>query len=151
LAPSIHRSEWRSRAAVRAGAGNGCEAMNPSLSVWRQVFLEDPVFLVFNLGLIVLVVVLAWVVRRRYARFYRIQRESLDHRKSADAQALARQESFEQLVARHYDAINSHNARLIATSEQAMRLNADMLAQIASVNATLNRIAERLDRPAGQA
>jgi hypothetical protein len=142
-----------------AAADIWTQAMNePSLlqaqaldySVW-QVFLADPTFLALNVGTIVLVVALVWVVRRRYARFYKIQRESLDHRKSTDAQVMAQQQSFEQLVARHYDATNAHNQRLLAKAEEALALNADTLAQIASMNRTLTRIAERLDQAGGTA
>jgi methyl-accepting chemotaxis protein len=141
----------------------------PDLSPWQAIF-GDPVFLVFNLVTIAIVVTLVWTVRRRYARFYGIQREALDHRKEADAQTLARGQSTEEMIARQYDMTNAHNERVLAHSqsteqliarqyetvnafnreiaaraEEALRLSNETLAQINTVNQSLARIANRLD------
>src|ERR1700730_3857013 len=77
-------------------------------SVW-QFFLEEPSFLVVNFVALAVIVTALWFVRRRYARFLKIQQESLDHRKIADAQVLAQNQSFEQLIARQHNATNAHN------------------------------------------
>jgi len=71
----------------------------PDISPWQIIF-QDPVFLVTNLLAVGILVTVVWTVRRRYARFYRIQREALDHRKEADAQSLARSQSTEEIIFR---------------------------------------------------
>jgi type IV secretory pathway component VirB8 len=88
-------------------------------------------------------------VRRRYARFYRIQREAMDHRKEADAQSLARSQSTEEVIARQYGVINAHNAQIAARAEEALRISNETLAQINTMNESLARIANRLDSMAG--
>jgi hypothetical protein len=58
-----------------------------------QFFLEEPSFLLVNSVAVAVIMTALWFVRRRYARFLKIQQESLDHRKTADAQALAQNQS----------------------------------------------------------
>jgi hypothetical protein len=120
----------------------------PDISPW-QIFFEDPVFLVFNLLAVGILVTVVWTVRRRYARVYRIQREALDHRKEADAQSLARSQSTEEVIARQYGVINAHNAQIAARAEEALRISNETLAQINTMNQSLARIANRLDSMAG--
>jgi hypothetical protein len=122
----------------------------PDLSLW-DVFLGDPTFVVVNLVVLGVLVLFLWTVRRRYAKFFTIQREALDHRKSADAQALAQNQSTNQLIAQQYGAINAHNAQIAAQAETALRISSETLAQINTMNQSLARIAERLDRMAGEA
>jgi methyl-accepting chemotaxis protein len=145
----------------------------PEPSVW-QMFLADTSFLVMNLIVLAGLVAVALIVRTRYARFFRLQREALEHRKAADARALARGESTEQLIARQYGVINAHNAQLltrtesteqmiarqyeavnafnqqiVARAEDALRISTETLAQINTMNQSLVRIADRLERLAG--
>jgi methyl-accepting chemotaxis protein len=145
----------------------------PDVSSW-QIFLADPSFLVMNLVVIVVFAIVVLTIRNRYARFYRLQREALEHRKSADARVLARGESTEQLIERQYGVINTHNAQLlartegteqmiarqyeavnafnqqiVARAEDALRISTETLAQINTMNQSLARIADRLDRLAG--
>lgn len=145
----------------------------PDISPW-QIFFQDPVFLVTNLLAIAILLAVVWTMRRRYARFYRIQREALDHRKQTDAQSLARSEnteemiarqygvinahneqvlahsqSTEQLIARQYEAVNAFNQQLIARAEEAVRISTETLAQINTMNQSLARIANRLDSMSG--
>src|SRR5438105_3175409 len=87
-------------------------------AVW-QVMLGDPTFLALNIGAILLVCILVWIARTRYARFYRLQREAIDHRKRADAQVLAHNESFEQLISQQYGTVNAHNQQLLAKADEA--------------------------------
>jgi hypothetical protein len=147
----------------------------PDVSFW-QFFIGDPAFLAMNLVVIAVFAIVIITIRRRYARFYKIQREALDHRKSADAQSLARSQSTEDIISRQYGVINAHNAQLLAQSqsteqliarqyevinafnqqivaraEEALRISAETLAQINTMNQSLARIAELLDRPAGPA
>jgi hypothetical protein len=116
----------------------------PMPSLW-DVFFVDPSFLIMNLVLVAVLIVVIWVVRSRYARFFRLQREALDHRKTADAQMLNQNQSFEQLIARQHGFTNAHNQELVTKAEEALRLNAETLAQITAMNRTLTRIAERLE------
>jgi hypothetical protein len=120
----------------------------PDISPW-QIFFQDPVFLVMNLLVIGILVTVVWTVRRRYARFYRIQREALDHRKEADAQSLARSQSTEEIISRQYGVINAHNAQVAARAEEALRLSNETLAQVSAMNQSLLRIANRLDSMTG--
>jgi type IV secretory pathway component VirB8 len=113
-------------------------------SPW-QVLFGDPTFLVLNALTFGIVIAVLLTVRRRYARFYRIQREALDHRKTADAQSLARGQSTEELIARQYGVINAHNAQIAARAEEALRISSETLAQINTMNQSLARIASRLD------
>ena len=122
----------------------------PDISPW-QLFVADPSFIVMSLVPLAILVVFIWTVRRRYARFFNIQREALDHRKSADAQALARGESTEQLIARQYGTVNAHNAQMLARAEEALRISGQTLAQIDAMNQSIARIAARLDHLAGPA
>jgi len=117
-------------------------------SPW-QVVLGDPSFLLINLGVILLVGMLLWLARRRYGRFYSLQQAAFDHRKSADAQSLAQQQTYERLISQQYGITNSYNAQVVAKAEEALRINADTLVQIVAMNRTLTRIAERLDQQAG--
>ena len=120
----------------------------PDVSFW-QVLLDNPSFLVMDLVPVVILVAVLLVVRRRYARFFGIQREALDHRKAADAQALAQSQSTEQVIARQYGAVNAHNQQVAARAEEALRISNETLAQINAMNQTLARIADRLDRVTG--
>jgi hypothetical protein len=122
----------------------------PEISLW-QIFLADPSFVVMSLVPIAILVTVALIIRRRYARFFNIQREALDHRKAADAEALARSESTNQLIARQYEVVNIHNAQILARAEEAQRISSETLAQIKTVNQSLARIADRLDRLANPA
>jgi hypothetical protein len=145
------RRHRRSAIMIGIGAAQAQElGPLPDLSIW-QVFAADPTFLVLNLVVLATFVVVMLVVRRRYARFYKIQRESLDHRKTADAQALAQNQSVEQLIARQYGVTNAHNRQALERAEEAMRISAETLAQITSMNQSLTRIAERLEHIAGPA
>src|SRR5207248_1200752 len=98
----------------------------PDLSIW-QVFAGDPTFVVLNLLALATIVIIMVVVRRRYARFFRIQREALDHRKTADAQALAQNQSIEQLIARQYGVTNAHNLQALEWAGEAMRISTETL------------------------
>jgi hypothetical protein len=147
----------------------------PDPSVW-QIFLADPSFLVMNLIVFAVLLTVALIVRNRYARFFRLQREALEHRKAADARALARGESTEELIARQYGVVNSHNAQLlartenteqmiarqyeavnafnqqiVARAEDALRISTETLAGINTMNRSLARIADRLERLVGPA
>jgi hypothetical protein len=122
----------------------------PDISLWQIIF-ADPSFAVMSLVPTAILVILLLVVRRRYARFFGIQREALDHRKAADAQALAQSQSTEQVIARQYSAVNAHNQQIAARAEEALRISSETLAQINTMNQTLTRIADRLDRVTGPA
>jgi hypothetical protein len=122
----------------------------PDLSLW-QVILGDPSFVAVNLVAFAILVTVLLIIRRRYARFFRIQRESLDHRKTADAQALAQSESTAQLIAQQYGVINAHNQQIAARTEEALRISSETLAEINAMNQSLARIADRLDRISGPA
>jgi hypothetical protein len=122
----------------------------PDISFW-QIMFADPSFAVMSLIPIAILVTVLLVVRRRYARFFGIQREALDHRKAADAQQLAQGQSTEQLIARQYGVVNAHNQQIAARAEEALRISGETLAQINTMNQTLARIADRLDRAAGPA
>lgn len=122
----------------------------PDISFWQIVF-ADPSFAMMSLVPIAILVTVLLVVRRRYARFFGIQREALDHRKAADAQQLAQNQSTEQLIARQYGVVNAHNQQIAARTEEALRISGETLAQINTMNQTLARIADRLDRVAGPA
>jgi type IV secretory pathway component VirB8 len=104
-----------------------------------------------NLVAIAILATVLLILRRRYARFFRIQREALDHRKAADAQALAQSQSTEQLIARQYGVINTHNQQVAARTEEALRISSETLAEIRTMNQNLARIAERLDGITGPA
>jgi hypothetical protein len=122
----------------------------PDISFWQIMFV-DPSFAIMSLVPIAILVIFLLVVRRRYARFFGIQREALDHRKAADAQALAQSQSTEQVIARQYGAVNAHNQQVAARAEEALRISSETLAQINAMNQTLARIADRLDRVTGPA
>jgi ABC-type multidrug transport system fused ATPase/permease subunit len=122
----------------------------PDVSMW-QVFTADPTFAIFSLVPVAVIVVLVLVVRHRYARFFKIQREALDHRKTADAEVLAQNRSVEDTIARQYATVNAHNEQVLARSEETARVLGQMLTQITTVNASLIHIAERLDRITGPA
>jgi hypothetical protein len=122
----------------------------PDLSLW-QLFVGDPIFVGINLVAIAILATVLLIVRRRYARFFRIQREALDHRKAADSQALAQSQSTEQLIARQYGVINTHNQQIAARTEEALRISSETLAEIRTMNQNLARIADRLDGITGSA
>jgi hypothetical protein len=122
----------------------------PDPSIW-QIFAADPAFLALNLVVLAMVVIIVLIVRRRYARFFKIQHEALDHRKVADAQALAQNRSLEELMVRQYGVTNMHNQQAMARAEEAVRISAEALAQITTLNQSLTRIADRLDRIVGPA
>jgi predicted RNA-binding protein with PIN domain len=46
---------------------------------------------------------------------------------------------------------NAHNQQAVAQGEEALRISAQTLAQITTVNQSIARIADRLDRIAGPA
>ena len=126
-------------------------------ALW-QYLLADHSFIAVNVTALVFCFFLVFVVRYRYGRFYKLQREAIDHqreaidhRKSADARVLAQSQSFEQIVSQQYGITNAHNQQALAKAEEALRLNADTLAQITAMNRTLARIAERLEQAGGPA
>ncbi len=45
----------------------------------------------------------------------------------------------------------AHNEQVLAKAEEALRLNAETLAQITAMNRTLARLAERLEQAGGSA
>jgi predicted phage-related endonuclease len=96
-------------------------------------------------------IAVALIIRRRYARFFKIQREALDHRKVADAQVLAQNQSIEQVIARQYGVVNAHNQVALSRAEEALRISTDILAQITTMNQSIARIADRLDNAGGPA
>ena len=122
----------------------------PDISFW-DILLVDPSFVVMSLVPVALLVVFLLVVRRRYARFFGIQREALDHRKAADAQALSQSQSTQQLIAQQYSVVNAHYQQFAARSDEALRMSSETLTQINTMNQTLARIADRLDRATGPA
>ncbi len=122
----------------------------PTPSLW-DVFVAEPSFLLINFFVLMIFVLLAWFVRRRYAKFFNLQREALQHRKTTDAQALAHNQSVEQLIARQYGVINAHNQQTLARAEEALRISNETLAQIVDMNRSIAHIAERLDRVGGPA
>jgi hypothetical protein len=122
----------------------------PDISLW-DIFLADPSFVVMSLVPVTILVIFILLVRRRYARFFGIQREALDHRKAADAQALAQSQGTQQLIAQQYGVVNAHYQQFAARSDEALRISSETLTQINTMNQTLSRIADRLDRVAGPA
>jgi hypothetical protein len=122
----------------------------PDISFW-DIFLADPSFVVMSLVPVTILVIFILVVRRRYARFFGIQREALDHRKAADAQALSQSQSTQQLIAQQYGVVNAYYQQIAARSDEGLRISNETLAQINTMNQTLSRIADRLDRVAGPA
>ncbi len=120
----------------------------PDVSMWQLLGFDVP-FLVMNLFVLFVFIVVIATVRWRYGRFFRIQREALDHRKVADAQVIAQNQSIEQLIAQQYGVVNAHNQLVLARAEDALRLSTVTLAQITSMNESIARIADRLDRFAG--
>jgi hypothetical protein len=119
-------------------------------ALW-QYLLADHSFIAVNVTALVLCLFLVFVVRYRYGRFYKLQREAIDHRKSADARVLAQSQSFEQIVSQQYGITNAHSQQALAKADEALRLNADTLAQVTAMNRTLLRIAERLEQAGGPA
>ena len=122
----------------------------PDISFW-DIFLADPSFVVMSLVPVTILVIFILVVRRRYARFFGIQREALDHRKAADAQALSQSQSTQQLIAQQYGVVNAYYQQIAARSDEGLRISNETLAQINTMNQTLSRIADRLDRVVGPA
>ena len=122
----------------------------PDISLW-DIFLADPSFVVMSLVPVTILVIFILLVRRRYARFFGIQREALDHRKAADAQALAQSQSTQQLIAQQYGVVNAYYQQIAARSDEGLRISNETLAQINTMSQTLSRIADRLDRVAGPA
>jgi hypothetical protein len=120
----------------------------PDFSIWQIV---DIPFLFLNAFIIAMFIAVALIVRRRYARFFKIQREALDHRKVADAQVLAQNQSIEQVIARQYGVVNAHNQVALSRAEEALRISTDILAQITTMNQSIARIADRLDHAGGPA
>jgi hypothetical protein len=122
----------------------------PDISLW-DIFLAEPSFVVMSLVPTTILIIFVLVVRRRYARFFGIQREALDHRKAADAQALAQSQTTQQLIAQQYGVVNAHYQQIAARAEETSRISSETLTQINTMNQTLSRIADRLDRVAGPA
>ena len=122
----------------------------PDISLW-DIFLADPSFVVMSLVPVTILVIFILLVRRRYARFFGIQREALDHRKAADAQALSQSQSTQQLIAQQYGVVNAYYQQIAARSDEGLRISNETLAQINTMSQTLSRIADRLDRVAGPA
>ncbi len=122
----------------------------PEVSTW-QLFAADPTFAIFSLVPLAIIVVLVLVIRHRCARYFKIQREALDHCKDADAQALAQNRSVEEMISRQYGITNAHNQQVMVRADETARILGQMRTQITTVNASLSRIAERLDRITGPA
>lgn len=118
---------------------------------WWQILFVDPGSIVFTLLVTLVLVGIAITIRVRYGRFYKLQRAAFDHRRTTDAEVMARQESFQQLISQQYGVTNGHNQQVLAKAEEALRLNAQTLAQIVEMNRTLTRIVERLEPPGGAA
>ena len=116
---------------------------------WWQILLGDPASTAFTILVSVMLIGIVITIRRRYGRFYNLQQAALDHRRTTDAQVLAHQDTFQQLISQQYGVTNSHNQQVLAKAEEALRLNAQTLAQIVEMNRTLTRIVERLEQPGG--
>jgi hypothetical protein len=121
--------------------------MQVRLSIWQ--LLWDPDFLALHTIIVIVFLIFLLVVGRRYRRFFKLQHEALEHRKSADAWVLAQNQNFVQLVSQHYVATNAHNQEALARASEALRINAEALVQMTTMNRTLTRIAEHLQRADG--
>ncbi|MGQ0673734.1 MAG: hypothetical protein ACT4N2_12775 [Hyphomicrobium sp.] len=79
--------------------------------------------------------------------FIRKQSDYLDHQKSVNERALQQNKSIEDLIAQQYRETNERDDRALSMSEEAIRLHAAALEQLASMNRTLARLAELRDTP----
>lgn len=95
--------------------------------------------------LAVVLVVVLWRQARSGQGFMRKQSDYLDHQRDVSERALDQTKAFEDMIASQYNETNARTDRALAQSDEALRLHAAALAELAAMNATLTRVAELLE------
>jgi hypothetical protein len=116
-------------------------AMAAMEQTWWSMLLDPMLWLPF-----VIVAIAFWLTTRsgpfkRQYEFFNHQRNHLDHQRAVNEKALQQTEAFERLIAEQYRETNSRADRALALSERAIELHTAALAELASLNATLARMA----------
>ena len=106
---------------------------------WLSVYTLTP--LVFALYLMVYF----WRQRNVGSRYLKKQSDYLDHQKVVNEKALLQNKTFEEMTANQYRENNDRTDRALAQSDEAIRLHAASLEQLASMNQALTRLAHILE------
>lgn len=118
--------------------------LNDSHPLWFDLLTFAPM-------LIVLLVTL-WFWRQGYTGFRHLKKQwdFLDHQKNATAKTLEQNKTFEEMIAKQYAESNERADRALAQSDDAIRLHAAALEQLARMNDTLARVALKIEAGGGQ-
>ena len=82
---------------------------------------------------------------RHGLRYTRKQSDYLDHQRTVNERALEQNKTFEDMIARQHAETNTRADRALAQSEEAVRLYAAALDELAAMNAKLERLVGALD------
>ena len=111
-------------------------------SIWSWALLEA---LLLPLLLGGLVIGVYFFSLRHGMRFTRKQADYLDHQRTVNERALEQNKTFEDMIARQHAETNMRADRALAQSEEAVRLHAAALEELATMNAKLERLVGALD------
>lgn len=113
--------------------------IEPSMPWWLDIISLLPLLLA-----IVFVLVL-WRQNRSGHGFLRKQSDYLDHQRDVSERVLDQNRAFEAMIAKQYGETNTRTDRALAQSDEAIRLHAAALAELAAMNTTLTRVAALLE------
>lgn len=107
--------------------------------------------LVFYLPVLVVLFISVYYARRSYtgSGFMKRHVDFLNDQKDFSIKTLEQNRTFEEMIAKQYSEANERADRALAQSEEAIRLHAAALEQLARMNDTLTRVAGKLAGPAG--
>ncbi len=106
--------------------------------------LIDLSFTLVTLIPVAAVLIAMVVVGRRNARYLKQQSGYLDHQQQATSDIVAQNKAYEDMIARQYVETNTRSDQALAQGEDALRMQAEALAQLKAMNATLARLSEQL-------
>lgn len=118
--------------------------LDDAFPIWFDVLTFAPVIVVLLVSL--------YFLRQGVSGFGFMKKQSdfLDHQKDASNKALEQSKAFEDMIAKQYADANLRTDRALAQSEEAIRLHSAALEQLARLNATLDKVASRLETSGGR-
>lgn len=111
-------------------------------SIWSFALLEAMLMPLLLGGLMIAVYFFSL---RHGMRFTRKQSDYLDHQRTVNERALEQNKTFEDMIARQHAETNARTDRALAQSEEAVRLHAAAIEELAAMNAKLERLVGALD------
>ena len=93
--------------------------------------------------LLLLALPLVFFTNRRGTRYLRRQERFLDQQERSNERALAQNEDIQRSIDEQYARVNQFNEAALTKSDEALRLHAQILAELRGINEAMTRLAAR--------